>query len=287
MRGGRLTVVHEAERVIRLGEGVDETRTISKAAMERLGRVLLTYRELAERHQAYETIVAGTSAARDARNQKALIDFVRRETGLTFQILSGEEEARWSFAGTPSAFSEPSSAPCLVLDVGGGSTELIVGTPGTPPTATHSLDVGSVRLTERFFTTQPASSDEIVAATALVLRMLSDVDLPLDEQPVLIGTGGTPVCLALVDGVVMDEVRTGRVTLSARTVQAWRERLFTLPYADVLDLAPQVMQGRADVFPAAVMILHAVLHHFGLPACRVSPHGLRHGLLLRRARELF
>jgi exopolyphosphatase/guanosine-5'-triphosphate,3'-diphosphate pyrophosphatase len=285
-REGQLTVLHEAERVIRLGEGVDETRTITPAALERLGRVLLTYQELIERHHTRETVVAGTSAARDARNQQELIDFVARETGLTFEILSGAEEARWSFAGAVSAYGDRDAA-CAVLDIGGGSTEVILGHPDQPPETAHSLNVGSVRLTERFLDEQPAAPDAIARAEAAITQALDEAALALDDAPLLIGTGGTPIFLALIEGHTMDEIRSGTVRLSAAQVQAWRERLFTMPYDEVFDLDPRIMEGRADVFPAAILILDTLLQHIGLPACHVSPRGLRHGLALRHAREQF
>lgn len=285
-REGQMTILHEAERVVRLGEGVDETGTISTAAMGRLARVLLTYRELIERHHTREVVVTGTSAARDARNQQELVDFVARETGIAFEVLSGTEEARWSFAGAVSAYSDR-DAPCAVLDIGGGSTEVILGHPDQPPETAHSLDVGSVRLTERFLDEQPAPPGAIARAEETIAQALEEAGLTLDATTPLIGTGGTPICLALVEGHTMDEIRSGTVSLPAAQVQAWRERLFTMPYEEVFDLDPRIMEGRADVFPAAVLILNTLLQRFDLPACHVSPRGLRHGLALRHAREQF
>ncbi|NBC18007.1 MAG: exopolyphosphatase, partial [Bacteroidetes bacterium] len=285
-REGQLTVLHEAERVIRLGEDVDETGTICDAAMARLGQVLLTYRELIERHHTREVVVVGTSAARDAQNQQEVVDFVARETGYTFEVLSGAEEARWSFAGAVSAYADRDAA-CAVLDIGGGSTEVILGHPDQPPETAHSLDVGSVRLTERFLDEQPAAPDAIARAEDAITQALDETPLTLDAATPLIGTGGTPICLALVEGFTMDEIRSGTVRLPAARVQAWRERLFTMPYEEVFDLDPRIMEGRADVFPAAVLILDTLLQRFDLPACHVSPRGLRHGLVLRHAREQF
>lgn len=284
-RGG-MRPVHEAERFVRLGEGVDASGRIGKAALERLGRVLLAYRETAERYRVTKVVVAGTSASRDARNGDALVEFVRRETGLDYEILSGEAEARWSFAGTVSDFPDL-EGPCAVLDIGGGSTELVVGIPGGPPSFVHSFDVGSVRLAERYFDAQAPAPEAVVRAEAFVRQALdAGPPVPLHTGIPLVGTAGTPHCLAAVCGWSREAIRAGRASLDAGTVRSWRHRLLDLDYDAVMALAPDVMAGRADVFPAAVLILDLVLRRFEVPNCRVGVRGLRHGLALRFLEEV-
>ncbi len=281
---GAMTPLHEVERFIRLGEGVDATGRITGAAMHRLCAALLAYRALAERYGAAHIHIGATSASRDAENQTDLVDVVRRETGLAYGILSGEEEAVLSFRGAVSAFDDL-SGPCAVIDIGGGSTELVVGEAEGEVAFRCSLDVGSVRLTERFFAEQPPSPRAVEKADAFVRRVLGSVDAPLDDGIPLIGAAGTAVALALVHHGAgsWSEMGVPHATLSAADVHAWRERLLAMAFDAVQALNPAVMQGRADVFAAGVLLLDAVLRRYGLPACRVSPRSLRHGLALRFA----
>ena len=280
--GGTLVPLVEARRFIRLGEGVDATRRVGPAAMQRLRAALLEYRELAREYEVAEIVIGATSASRDAQNQAELIDFVRRETGLPYEIISGREEAVWSYRGALSAVDDL-DGPCAVIDIGGGSTEIVVGEAADTITAGYSLDVGSVRLTERFFGHQPPVAEAVARAEAFIIRTLDDAAIPLYATIPLISAAETPLLVALVDRGVStwDELGSASVTLSAERVHRWRERLLTMTYDEVMALNPTLMDGRADVFPAAVLLFDTVLRHFGLATCRVSPRSLRHGLALR------
>ncbi len=267
---GRLHPLFEMARYIRLGEGVDAHRRINGAAMERLRTTLLAYRAQARAWHAGDPLVAGTSASRDAENRDELVAFVRRETGLRYRILSGEEEARLSFLGAASAFDDL-EGPCIVIDIGGGSTEVILGTPGHPPSYRCSLDVGAVRLTERFMRPLPAAPEALAAAEAFARHQIAT--LPVAPYP-LIGAAGTTTALALLHH------GTPTRPLAAADVRAWRARLLPLTPDDVLALNPAVLGGRADVFPAGVLLLDLLMQHLGAPACRISPWDLRHGMAL-------
>ena len=279
---GALVPLVDARRFIRLGEGVDATRRVGPAAMQRLRAALLEYRAMAHEYEVAEIVVGATSASRDAQNQAELIDFVRRETGLQYEILSGPEEAAWSYRGALSAIDDL-DGPRAVIDIGGGSTEIIVGEAEDSITAGYSLDVGSVRLTERFFAHQPPEPEAVARAEAFITRVLDDASIPLDATIPLISAAETPLLVALVDRGVStwDELGTATVALSSDRVHRWRDRLLTRTYDDVMVLNPTLMAGRADVFPAAVLLFDTVLRHFGLATCRVSPRSLRHGLALR------
>ncbi|MGI9174411.1 MAG: exopolyphosphatase, partial [Rhodothermales bacterium] len=241
------------------------------------------HRATAEAQGAEEIIVGATSASRDAENREELVDFVRRETGLNYEIISGEDEARWSFAAAVSAFRDLEGR-CTVIDIGGGSTEIAIGDAGSGVVAQRrSLQVGSVRLTERLFSSQPPLPGEIAAAERLIESALAEAGVELDDTIPFIGAAGTVVALALLDrGVASwDEIGEASVVLSADVVHAWREKLLARSFGDVLALNPDVMTGRADVFPAGVLLLDTVMRRAGIASCRVSPWGLRHGLALR------
>ncbi len=289
--GASLRRLHAAERFVRLGEDVDASGRIGTAAQERLLATLRDHKQAAQAHGAEQIVGGGTSALRDAANRRAVLDRVQRELNVSIEVLSGREEAAWSFAAACSAFDEL-TGPCLVIDVGGGSTELVVGhdpsahRPNYPSAIVDraSLNVGCVRLTERCFDDQPPPSDAVEQATRLIDDALADTGFPPVRDPTVIGTAGTATALALVHlgpSSTRDALHGGGFTLTHADVRHWRERLLTLTVDEILDLHPEAMAGRADVFSVGVLLLDRFLSYYDREALRVSPYELRHGLALR------
>jgi len=289
--GTGLRRLHAAERFVRLGEGIDASGRIGKAARERLLDTLRDHLHAARAYDVDRLSAAGTSALRDATNRNAILTAVRNELGLSVEILSGAEEAAWSFAAACAAF-DALSGRCLVVDVGGGSTELIAGTdphrhrPSYPDAIEDhvSLDIGCVRLTERCFTSQPPSPDAVDAAERVIDEALATQGLEVGGSPTLIGTAGTATALALVHAgpdSTWDALHGGGFVLSRSDVRHWRDRLLRLSVDDIRALHPSAMEGRADVFPIGVVLLDRIMAHYGLDDLRVSPYELRHGLALR------
>lgn len=289
--GPELRRLHAAERFVRLGEGVDAHGRIGDAAQERLLDALREHVRAARAHDADHVSVAGTSALRDAANRDAVRGAVHDALGLSVDILSGAEEAAWSFAAACAAFDDLSGA-CLVVDVGGGSTELIAGTdparhrPSYPDAITDhaSLDVGCVRLTERCFSSQPPSPTAVDTVERIIDATLAAHTPAVGDSPTLIGTAGTATALALVHAgpdSSWDALHGGGFRLSRDEVRHWRGRLLRRSVDDIRALHPEAMAGRADVFPVGVILLDRILVHFGLDDLRVSPYELRHGLALR------
>ena len=284
---------HVAERFVRLGAGVDAQRRIGEAAQERLLEALRSHVAAARQHDADAIVAAATSAMRDAANRAAVQQRIRDDLGIEVEILSGAEEALWSFAAACASLGEP-HGPVLVIDIGGGSLELIVGHRGeaarAPAEAIQqrvSLDVGCVRLTERFVDGHPVSPDAVRSVEAVVHEALTGASLTLPPGTRAVGTAGTATALALVDAgpeSTWDPLHGTGFTLSAAAVHRWRHRLLRLSLDDLHALHPAAMQGRADVFPVGVLLLDAVLRTFALDPCRISPYELRHGLVLRALR---
>ena len=281
---GSVSPIREETRFVRLGEGVDRSRRVGEPALERLRGVLLEYRDLALAAEVDTIVVAGTSASRDAENAQEIIDFVARETGLHYEILAGEDEAIWTFAGAVSAFTDL-RGECVTLDIGGGSSELTAGTiedEGYEVRYRRSLDVGAVRLTERLFTAQPPAQSEVARTAQIIRGHLNEALMPWSEDATLIGVAGTVTSLALLElGLSAWDGLGSTVSLRADVVRGWRKRLARLSYEETLALQPEVMHGRADVFLAGVLILDEVMDHLGAKSCRVSPRDLRYGLALR------
>ena len=283
--------VHAVERFVRLGEGVDTSARISRAAQRRLLATLREYKQTAEEQGATSILVAGTSALRDATNRQAVVDRIHDHLGLSVEVLSGDEEAAWSFAAACSAFDDLTGA-CLVVDIGGGSTELISGTNPSQHTLDYaeamtdrvSLDVGCVRLTERCFSSQPPTAEEVDRVEHLIDTTLDNSVLSVGPDPVLIGTAGTATALALIHAgpeSTWDALHGGRFVLSQNDVRRWRKRLLELSVEEIRALHPDAMEGRADVFPIGVILLDRILSHYARSSLRVSPYELRHGLALR------
>jgi exopolyphosphatase/guanosine-5'-triphosphate,3'-diphosphate pyrophosphatase len=283
--------IHAAERFVRLGEGVDARGRIGDAAQSRLLEALRAHVSAARSHGADRVVAAGTSALRDAANRTAVLDAVRAETGLAVDLLSGREEAAWSFAAACAAVGDL-AGPCLVVDVGGGSTELVAGRAPADHAPRYvdaitdraSLDVGCVRLTERCFSTLPPPSEDVERARALIDAALRDADLDAGPDPTLVGTAGTATALALVHAgpdSTWDALHGGGFALSRADVADWRERVLRLPVDAIRALHPAAMAGRADVFAVGVLLLDRTMAHYDRDALRVSPYELRHGLALR------
>jgi exopolyphosphatase/guanosine-5'-triphosphate,3'-diphosphate pyrophosphatase len=291
IQNGTINRLHAVERFVRLGEGVDEHGRINDAAQDRLLDTLRDHRETARDFGVHQLVIVGTSALRDAANRDEVLARVQNELSLTIDLLSGDAEAALSFAAACSAFDDL-AGHCLVVDVGGGSTELIAGTDPSlhapdyedAITDRSSLDLGCVRLTERCFSDQPPTAAEVDAVDRLITESLQDSALSVGPDPTIIGTAGTATALALVHAgpdSTWDALHGGGFTLSHADVTEWRDRLLRLSTDEIRLLHPDAMEGRADVFPVGVMLLDRILDHFELDSLRVSPYELRHGLALQ------
>ena len=271
VEGETITPVYEEDRYVRLGQGVDAHRRLAPEAMERVLEALRAYKSRAEEYGAGDFVIGATSASRDAQNLGDLVCQVRDELGLDYGLISGEEEALWSFRGAVSAV--PGLDAVCVLDIGGGSTEVVAGPTGGDPRRV-SVDIGSVRLTERCFPTLPPSKDAVDAAEQLVGEMFDGIEV--DASLPLLGASGTTRALGQ-----LTNPKAPTHPVGAGTVRAWRDRLLAMSADEVLALNPDVMRGRADVYAAGVLILAAFMTRFGFSEITPSARGLRHGLALR------
>jgi exopolyphosphatase/guanosine-5'-triphosphate,3'-diphosphate pyrophosphatase len=280
---GQLTALVDEQRSPRLGKGVDESRIISAAALDRLIDVLLEYRALIAGHNVKSLTVTGTSAVRDAANRQDVLRRVHAATGFAISVLSGEDEARLSYRGAVSGLS--SGERTVVLDIGGGSTEIIAGE-GESILFHTSRDVGAVRLTERFFRHDPPLPEEIQSALSAIRASCADLP-PLDEtRSRLVGVAGTATTLALLDQGVetFDPAAITNYRLSRQAV----DRLFVLlssKRAQDIRVLSAAMQGRADVITAGTLILRCLIEQFGFAEMIVSERGLRYGAALRAAKN--
>ncbi len=272
------TLVYE-QRVPRLGAGVDARRALEADAIARVTGVLSEYREFIERHAAEAVAVCGTSAVRDASNRDVLAARIRNETGFELEVLTGEDEAHWTYVGARSGL--PGTGRTTVIDIGGGSTEITLGG-AQEIEARISLDIGSVRLTERCFRHDPPTPSELETAIEIVENEIDRAARFPFTGSTLVGVAGTATTLAiLAQGLRSFDVRA--VTNFHLTREATEElfrRLRSMPSAAIRDLS-NVMEGRHDVIVAGSLILREILAHFRFDELVVSERGLRYGLAIR------
>jgi exopolyphosphatase/guanosine-5'-triphosphate,3'-diphosphate pyrophosphatase len=292
-------VLEREMRITRLGEGVDAAHALAPVAIDRTLRVLRDYRSMMNERGVgvARTRVVATSAVRDAQNAEEFMDPAAGIMGVRPEVLSGDEEGRFSFDGATAHLPPKSegTGPVLVVDIGGGSTELAVGYPPADPrhhaarVVTRSLDIGCVRVTERFLHHDPPRPDEISAARAAVAGDLAKARgaLPaLVPEGLLVGLAGTVSTLAgLQLGLAAyDRARIHHAVLGRVDVERW---LHTLAgeSAKARLTHPGMVEGREDVIVGGAIVLAEVMAAFGRASCLVSEDDILDGLaadLLRR-----
>jgi exopolyphosphatase/guanosine-5'-triphosphate,3'-diphosphate pyrophosphatase len=277
VQDGRLTEVERLLGITRLGDGVDQTGELSPAAVERVDRQVGQYVSRARQLDAETILATATSAVRDASNGGEFLAGLARRHGIQARVLSGEEEARMTFRGVTSA--RPLSGETIVCDIGGGSTELIAGGPGGVDFAV-SLDMGCVRMSERFLRSDPPGDGEIAALRRQVAEMIP-ADVPRGE---LVGVAGTVTTLATIDlGLaeeVPEEIDGHRLATSA--VEEQLQRLAALPL-DERRSVRGLMPERAPTIVAGAAILAELMSSLGCDELRVSERDVLHGAALEAA----
>ncbi len=286
--GGRLVIVADEERFARLGQGVDASRRLAPDAIERAVGCLAEAQATAERAGAERIVIGATSASRDASNVGVLVEAVRERLGLDFRVISGAEEAALSFRGALSQWRDAPDGPVVVVDVGGGSTEVAVGTRAGGVSARTSLDVGSVRLTERRFPSRPPDSEAVLAARtdvrAAAATLPGDAAAAIAAGAPVVATGSVARLVARLAGF---DTSAGAPapTVPIGAVAEWSGRLLGLTPAEAFALAPDALSGREDIAAAAVLVLLETLRALGAPAFVTTRGGLRHGLALAAAEQ--
>jgi exopolyphosphatase / guanosine-5'-triphosphate,3'-diphosphate pyrophosphatase len=273
---GALTELDRRSTVTRLGEGVDRSGRLSDEAQRRVLDVLDEYAEAIALHGAERSVAVLTSAVRDADNGADFTERVRRDYGLDARTLTGGEEARLTFLGATAQRS--GGEALLVADIGGGSTELVVGAHG----AVHdhvSTQNGVVRHTERHLHHDPPTGEELDALARDVRESLRAV--PFNRADAAVAVAGTPTQCAAIDLELdpYDPVRVEGHVLTAERLAAILDRVASVPLGErrrIRGLDP----ARAPVIVAGVLILQAVLAHFGLDRVAVSEHDILWGVAL-------
>ncbi len=277
----------EQSKQTRLGKGFYETHRLQPDPISATARAVGEFTAIAREYNAESIRVIATSAARDATNSGDLVSAIEQASGLKLEIISGDQEAEWAFHG---ATTNPELArhPLLLLDVGGGSTEFIVGQ-GEHKHFRHSFPLGTVRLMEKILHGDPPKPEELEQCREwlrdfhaleikpkLVSALKWETKLHAGDRIQLVGTGGTATILARMEARMddFDRERIEATRLSAERVRWHTERLWNLSLAE-REKITGLPKNRADVILTGVVIYESVMEQFGFPEMRVSTRGLR------------
>ena len=280
---GRLVDVVRRMEIVRLGEGVDRTGRFGRAALARTFAALDDYAAQIRSLDAERVRMVATSATRDADNREEFIAGVKERIGVEPDVVSGDEEAALSFAGATGELSATDvAAPYLVCDIGGGSTEFVLGDARGPQTA-RSVDIGCVRMTERPLHEDPPTAEQVAAARSDIESALAVVGeaVPIADASSLIGLAGsvtTVAALALGLGEY-DPEQIHHARISAAEVRAVTASLLAMSRVERAAL-PVMHPGRVDVIGAGALVLDTVMHWGGFAEVVASEHDILDGIAL-------
>ncbi|SDW07391.1 exopolyphosphatase / guanosine-5'-triphosphate,3'-diphosphate pyrophosphatase [Arthrobacter sp. cf158] len=258
---GPLTDVVREMRVVRLGQGVDATGELAPEALERTFAATKDYAGLIQLHGATRVRFAATSATRDARNRQVFVDGIRELLGVEPEVISGNEEAALSFAGASSVLPVTGADPILVVDLGGGSTEFVLGD-SNGVIAARSVDIGCVRLTERHLRSDPPTAAEIAAAESDVDAALdlAGQEVPLDRATAVVGVAGS-ITTITAHALGLSEYSPSRIhgaSLDLQTISDACTSLLEMTRDERVAL-PFMHPGRVDVIGAGALVWRRIL----------------------------
>ncbi|HUF84757.1 MAG TPA: Ppx/GppA phosphatase family protein [Acidimicrobiia bacterium] len=278
-RDARLTPVDRRMRITRLGQGVDAARVLRSDAISRTVDALREYRSALDELGVERVRATATSAARDATNREEFFGPAADVLGVAPELLGGEEEARLSFLGATAGLDEP--APYLVVDIGGGSTEFVVGT--DEPVAVASVDVGCVRLSEQLLVSDPPAPEELSEAVQVVRDHLADVDREIPairEAGTLVGLAGTVTTIAAVE-LGLPEYDADKLHHFRLGKEAAEDVFRTLATEAAAQRRhnPGLEPGRVDVIVGGAVVLVTILRVLGFDEVLVSEADILDGLV--------
>lgn len=280
-----LCPIFRAIEVTRLGEGVNQNRILQPLAMERTVEALKKFQGKAEDLKVKSLRLVATSAVRDAKNRQDFVDLVAQKTGLNLEVISGEEEAKLTYWGVTADLDWP-EGNVVAFDLGGGSTELILGSKEEVKKLT-SVDVGAVRMTEVFLHSNPVQDEEYKKMEEYLLEMLFPVLKELREEKValLVGVGGTATSLAAMDQelVPYDPNRVHGYFVCLEGLKLIAEKLKKLTIEERQTI-PGLHPKRADIILGGIGIVETLLAGLALDRFMVSENDLLLGMILQQTR---
>ncbi|MEK7264354.1 MAG: Ppx/GppA family phosphatase [Bacteroidota bacterium] len=300
LSNGAIQVLCDELRSPRMGKDVDEQRKISEQSFLRVKEIFLEYKEIISRFDVEKIVATGTSALRDASNREEFISQIKSETGITIEMLSGEDEAQWTFRGAISGMKNLSEK-ITVIDIGGGSTEWSVAESKEQKAESNaivetsavryvlrfskSVNVGAVRISEKFFSSLPPNESE--CARKFILQQIAEIQQQQFSYSQLIGVAGTVTTLAAL-AQRLPQFEREKIANYVLTLEEI-ENLFhflSLKSAEEIHALSDTTHGREDILTAGTLILITIMKYFGWEKITASVRGLRYGIALREWEKL-
>jgi exopolyphosphatase / guanosine-5'-triphosphate,3'-diphosphate pyrophosphatase len=276
---GTLRDVDRRMEIVRLGQGVDKTGRFAPEALERTIEACRRYSDVVRELGAERVRFVATSASRDVSNREEFAAGVRAALGVEPDVVSGDEEAALSFAGATRELAGDIAEPVLVVDIGGGSTEFVLGTDTVQ--AARSVDIGCVRMTERHLLSDPPTASEVAAARADIDASISlaGETVPLEAAKTLVGLAGsvTTVAATALDLPSYQPDRIHHARVSGDDVRRVARQLLAMDH-DARAALPFMHPGRVDVIGAGALVLEAILDRVPVDEVVVSEHDILDGI---------
>ncbi|MFP4368917.1 MAG: Ppx/GppA family phosphatase [Candidatus Kapaibacterium sp.] len=277
----KIDITGDYHKLARLGENVDKTGQINNEAIERSVKILLEYKDICAKENIQRIIVTGTSAMRDAANRGEVLSALGKSIGSEINIIDGKKEAELSFAG-----AARDSAPSLVIDVGGGSTEIISGREKVFSNMI-SLQIGAVRITERFFSSLPPGSDEYNTAGEYIRKEIRKTSgWHIDRKIYSVGGTATTIAHALSGKDIYDREAVHGQEVYYNDLSGLLDVFLSLT-PDEITRKFGMHPKRADVISAGTLIMKELMEMYDKRSFAVSANGLRYGLLKQMQNNLF
>lgn len=285
---GSIKTILDIQRVPRLGKGVDANRNILPESIQKAIDILVEYTDISEDHNSEKITATATSFIRDSHNKEEFLNAVRLNTDIEIVILSGSDEAKWTFAG--GVYDKlGTGARLTTIDIGGGSTEIT--TSSSPVSSIHellklqlsgkSMNIGSVRINEKFLNHHPPAFDDIMNAENFINDHLKEIDFDISGTE-LIGVAGTVTTLGTIV-LGLDKFEASKVDgliITITEIENVLGRLTPMPIEELYGMG-DYMTGRADIVIPGILILKCFMKKFGFDKVKVSTKGLRYGVFLR------
>lgn len=285
---GIIKTILDIQRVPRLGKGVDANRNILPESIQKAIDILVEYSDISEDHNSEKITATATSFIRDSHNKEEFLNAIRLNTDIEIEILSGSDEAKWTFAG--GVYDKLGTGVRLTtIDIGGGSTEIT--TTSSPVSSIDellklqlsgkSMNIGSVRINEKFLSHHPPAFDDIMNAENFINEHLKEIDFDISGTD-LIGVAGTVTTLgAIVLGLNKFEAsKVDGLIITITEIENVLSRLTPMPIEELYGMG-DYMTGRADIVIPGILILKCFMKKFGFDKVKVSTKGLRYGVFLR------
>jgi len=281
--------LHNAQIILRLGRNIDASGLIQKEVFDKVLNAIIEFKTIAENFNVDKIIAIGTSALRDAKNGDQLIEFIYQKTGIKIRVISGEEEARLTYFGAVSGLDHKiSNSKITVIDIGGGSTEIINGL-GFEIKNLASLNIGTVRITEKFFKHFPPLEEEIKYARDFINNEFEKINDKFDfADSTLVGVAATVTTIAAYD-LRLETYDGEKVNMHEMRFETIDEiyNKFKKLSIDEIKKIPQISKGREDVIFAGILILRDFMKKFKFDRIIASDRGVRYGAILELQRIKF